>query len=278
MREQQDDRRFLAPQRAGAHTVFMTERDLERAYRERFTRYQRTEQTVDRLFEQASRETHRDKVRFVGVAVPHAPVGRGRMERRAAREIVNTAQSSVNDLLDDGWSDAVELALGGWDVRNRLRRWTHSRRRHDQRVPERIVSVHFDGAIALTFDVDINQPFEVSSPYMEALLASVLSLSRASGQRLLYSGLVEIKVGLVWDDPEQNVWVLPQAHAWRGSSRLDGVPTAQFEPLIATVPLDVDGEAFMVLTRELALDLVNIGGVTRLYALREPETTSAPPR
>lgn len=73
------DDAFVAPQRNGPHTVFMTDRDIERGFRERFQRGVEQEKTLQGYFEQAadalcSYEANPEQGVFLAIAaVPVTP-------------------------------------------------------------------------------------------------------------------------------------------------------------------------------------------------------------
>lgn len=78
------DDAFRAPRRNGPHTVFMTERDIERGFRERFQRGVEQEKTLQGYFEQAADALNPEEGVFLAIAaVPVTPkISAGPVDRK----------------------------------------------------------------------------------------------------------------------------------------------------------------------------------------------------
>lgn len=271
MREQAGgDRSFVAPRRVGAHTEFMTERDLERAYREQFTGRERTEQSLAERFTAASTATGRERVRFVGVMVPHLPASAGRrLTREDAGQIFNGATGMW--MMREMWELLFHTYLPKGAPHPGLRRWTSTSGRINELAYT--ATVHSDGTVTLTLDLDSPEaPQDVSAVEIEAAVVVFAALSSSAARHLGVSGHGEVKASLVWHEASKGgVWVMPQLHPMEHQrTRRDQVtPVATFEPLTATLPLDASRDETLHAVRELAIDLLNAGGVTRLDAIAQ---------
>lgn len=78
------DDAFRAPRRNGSHTVFMTDRDIERGFRERFQRGVEQEKTLQGYFEQAADALNPEEGVFLAIAaVPVTPkISAGPVDRK----------------------------------------------------------------------------------------------------------------------------------------------------------------------------------------------------
>ena len=100
------DDAFRAPWRNGPHTVFMTERDIERGFRERFQRGAEQEKTLQDYFEQAAEALNPEQGVFLAIAaVPVTPkisvssVDRKKLFSISARGRIPTLQLYIKKII-----------------------------------------------------------------------------------------------------------------------------------------------------------------------------------
>jgi hypothetical protein len=125
----------VAPYRDADHTAWMAEHQIERAYRERFTRAQHAQDETDRLFTQALENVLPEQAEpsawFVAVARPERPLPRTTppLAREKAPDLCASARARSRSLSSHRESAAGPLT--GLDVvlsspRPGLRRWVFS--------------------------------------------------------------------------------------------------------------------------------------------------------
>ncbi|MGY0055009.1 nSTAND1 domain-containing NTPase [Streptomyces sp. LZ34] len=98
----EDQQAAVAPYRDRDHTAWMAEHQLERAYRDRFTRAQHADDALQHLFDHAheTATTQQEEVSawFIAVACPERPLPRtaARMTRQDATAIVMAARDRID--------------------------------------------------------------------------------------------------------------------------------------------------------------------------------------
>ena len=261
---------WLAPRRDGSHTVFMSERDLERAYVERFTANGRAEHHLSRLYDERAQAPLGRYVNFVGVAVPHEP----RLHNAHGID-AETAHGVLSDARRQPFYSPSHIP-GGFalpdptsKLRRGLRRWVITET-EERRI--RSVEVHFDGTVALVSKVDGNLTTDTADigkiPCMrvEGAIADLAALITASARRLGLSGYFDVRVGLV-PGPTASMELLAPDYSPVGSA-------SSFEALRATLPGSSSEEAMLVPLRDLARDAVNQFGFDSLTILKEEQAPS----
>lgn len=263
---------FLAPQRNGAHTVFMNEREIERAYRLRFQGALDREHDITALFEETSNALDRENgACLVFVAVPGTP--------RAGGELT---EPHVRPLYDD--IDPARLYggrspfSGAFDVKPGLRSWVL----RDRGKRPRRVTLHTDGtftAIQRLGGWDVGEqgaPYYPTEPNhclsrdVESSVADNFALTRALAEHLDVQGGYTARVGLVGrpDEPLYIRTTEARSNYLLGAEHQEPITT--FRNLtVGFDPLSSDQDMHQTVW-ETCLDIVNQGGVRYLKAIRDP--------
>jgi len=151
-------RATVTPYRDGAHTAWMAEHQIARAYAERMTRAAEWQEAFDELRNWTA-ESYEGRggpgtawLVFVGRPTRSIPRTAPRLDREAAKAIVDTAcrnpvmtyepRVGVLRLLADGLSD-VTVGLNAWVITNRAKEGP-------QMAREVRVELHHDGSFVLT--------------------------------------------------------------------------------------------------------------------------------
>ena len=273
------DSAFVAPRRNGAHTAFMSEREIERAYRERFAVGAEAEAHLRSTYEQtAARLGQDDGVSFVLVALPR--------ERRTDPLQGFDSTTAYSTMANTGTWALLNPAnqTTGWhwrdvDVRRGYRQWVMRSRDGDEQAFWK--AIHEDGSITVAYrlggifkhgrDPDhypIGLPNHCLALHVEHALVDALALVRAWATQREINGAYRVRAGLV-GDPSQPIYV-------RGRGGRGGLlpvensePIFHFHELTEDVDPLADDADFLYAARSLALDLVNQGGVRGLEALAQ---------
>ncbi|MEU3297907.1 ATP-binding protein [Streptomyces longwoodensis] len=154
-----DQQAAVAPYRDRDHTAWMAEHQLERAYRDRFTRAQRAEDETHRLLAHAQETVaaqHKEPAAyFFALARPERPLPRTapRLTREETTAVARAARRQGGDPMRPGPLTSLEIVTG--NPRPGLRRWVLStlllagaREVHTE--------LHHDGTVLLAANVSWN--------------------------------------------------------------------------------------------------------------------------
>ncbi|WP_205327651.1 helix-turn-helix domain-containing protein [Glycomyces sp. YM15] len=268
---------FRAPVRNGADTVWMSERDLEAAYRDRFAERRNAADALDRLYADAAAWTAPSELAWgVAVARPRVPAPlRDKPARDDAANVVGAARGI-------GYRMAQEHQhpLTSVDERNPrpgLRRWV-ARNNKSEAAPwlHAHAGVHFDGAIWITAALGGHkgpnntewQPHEFRAWRLETLVCDLFGLVKAAADH--FGGhSYDVRLGVEWEGSER---LLIAGQDNFGYAYTDGsVPLASYTPVEATVDTDTDEAGIKAQAIEFATDCVNQGGLQFLTAFTEPD-------
>lgn len=268
--------RFGAPVRNGADTRWMTEREIEQAYRSRFENRRRGAQDLDDLYTVAAETLDTHDAWLVAVARP---------ERRT---LDGTKRMTAEDAME--WAGAAEAhyRARGFFVLNRVL--------HNQLVEivgevrprpglrSQIfavengnglglrVSIHDSGAVTLATQLGSqciakrsdgavwSDPEDVFASQLEAAAATLAALVEAQAvKRRWPTTALDLKVGVEWDGPQplQIFDSRPQDKPHNGA----GSELPRYRPVSATWLLDAEGRLPHEHVIDLALDLLNQAGI-----------------
>lgn len=272
------DAAFVAPVRNGPETAFMSEREIERAFRSRFNLRAEREESIQAMYEDAAERLNpRAGTRFVLTAVPsqprHLPV---RPDMRTLYETFADPDSrgfyTRRRPLDIPWS----LAPGR--VRRGLRQWT-SRTRTDNDESWR--AVHEDGTVQAAFRLGgLRAHAEATAPHyprgevnhclsehVEYALVESVALLRQWATQLAVVGGYRVRAGL-FAPPGEPLYVRTPDDFLALMRDVDTAePIYTFYPVTADVdPLD-GMEDLVPVVAEIARDLINQGGVEDLTVI-----------
>jgi hypothetical protein len=263
------DHTFRAPLRDGRDTDFMTEPAIERAYRSRLSRQADATAALDGLYNRVlGPGRYSDNAWFVGVATPvispwHAP----RRLREDTQVLVRDAVSAV-----DSTSDRYFGALGfvAQSLRPTMRGWTAPPNDPTGWHPAH-VTILDDGSVGVSAAAggfrgtgadDRLSAAEMQSTVLESFVADMFALMRTVGEAdgvLSYDVRIEVERLTISQEPLTITSRDSHGYVWH-----TGVTVTEVTPVRATVSL---GDDWRAQARDLALDLVNQGGVSSLFVV-----------
>jgi hypothetical protein len=271
---------FKAPYRNGPDTAWMNERMLEAAYRARFEAKRSAVTSLNELMEMAIEgRPLAERAWMVAVARPSNPVTRNvRLDRAAAAELFETAYTTSFK-----WVSSHVHPLDWLDRNNPrpgLRRWIarFARPGDSTRWREAQAELCDDGTIILASAMgagragantmmDANEiPSDRAETFVSDFFALLWCSSRVTG-----ASVFDVQVDVVWGGPEPVVLRIPDSHL--GGYYLDeehSVPVHSLVPVRAVVDTSPAEAAYVDHLRELALDVVNQGGVQYVHSITDP--------
>jgi hypothetical protein len=268
---------FRARVRNGADSMWMSERDLEAAYRDRFAERRNAADALDRLYEDAAAwAAPTERAWGVAVARPRFPTPlRDKPARDEAANVVGAARGI-------GYRMAQEhrhplTSVDEHNPRPGLRRWIACNK-ESTAAPwlHAYASVHFDGSVTITAALgghkgtnnSERQANEFSSWRVETLACDLFGLVKAAADH--FGGhAYDVRLGVEWGGSER---LLIAGQDNFGYAYTDGsVPLASYTPVEATVDTDTDEAGIKAQAVEFATDCVNQGGLQHLTAFTEPD-------
>lgn len=271
---------FIAPRRNGPHTAFMSDREIERGFRERFQHRDDDERQLQSLYEQTGRAFDPTQgVCMVLAAIPREPVaGLPGLSEAEAQRFTNP-QLCPELIYSNAWA---LLKWEGGRLRKGLRQWI-VREYDSTRFPSRRF-LSDDGTVASSYRLGIaserseqshyfplGQPNHCMSAHVESAVIDFVSLLRTYAAQRQVNGGYRIRAGLVGASGEPiyirtteggTNFLLPEEYA-EPISMFQPV-TVEFDPLAA--PLEM-----LPHVNDLARDLINQGGVQFLKIMAEPK-------
>jgi len=270
---------FGAPIRNDADTVWMKERQIEATYFARFEERRFGSEALDGLYDDvlAGRDID-ERAWLIAVARPRLsdPV-RQRMQRDQARQLLGQAPPWALTFAGRGCIHPLEN-VDLLNPRPGLRRWVapNTATSESQRWREAWMSVHDDGSVTLATAIGGHRGSEgtlpgnrISSSSVEGAVADLMGLLRVMADQH-GGGDYQVRIGIEWAGAER--LVMETVDTFGG--RFDGgsIPLARVTPVRSTVRTDVDSFEFVHQVRDLALDLVNQGGIENLTQITKPQT------
>lgn len=260
---------FRVPRRDGSDTAWLTEPELAQVYRTRFARRAAAEEAVNALYGQTYDVGRRTAAAwFIAVATPTQEAWRQeRRSRQDARDLIESARAAI-----DTASSRYIGALGDadLDVRPSMRGWTAPPSRQVS-WRQTFVTVRDDGSVALAAsagghragaDGSTLPATEVESRALESYVVDMFALMGEVGRA---DGIndYDLMVGVEANSGDPlKIWSLEGGgHLFDTGTTVDRV-----EPVRATVTMTTEVRAQM---RDVALDLVNQGGVSVLHVIAD---------
>lgn len=270
---------FVAPRRNGPHTVFMSDREIERGFRERFQQAEDRERQLQVAFERASHGLNPEQgVCIVMAALPVEHV------RSASPMSEERAHKFINLPVPAGLVFPRAQGRTTWDVggvRKGLRQWlirSEERTAHAYRK-----SLHDDGTVLASYRLGaladgeqaahyypVGQPNHCMSGHVESAVIDFLIALRAHATEQKVNAGYRVRVGLVGSGDEP-IYVRTTQSQTNYLLDVEYVePIHHFEP----VTLDLDPldpvESILPALNDLARDVINQGGVKYLKVMAEP--------
>lgn len=260
---------FRAPFRYGATTGWMSERDLERAYRLRFRRTAELEATLGKLYQATSRHAEHllagemgSGIALVGAAVPVEPQPEVEFSSEQAADRLLAATDLTYAITGIEHSGSYDLGT----VPGLRRLVTPA-----SPVEGVQTSLHFDGSVTLIQKLSAGAiipgyggpvlPADEAEIGVVRLVATLAAMARATGETVSYA----VTIGVRWPDalkalrfskPDRNV-----------TDRHRLIEPVQMVHEVEAFTREVRGDAALEdlrgQARVLALDLLRQGGVDR---------------
>lgn len=274
------DDAFVAPRRNGPHTVFMSDREIERGFRERFQQAEDREGELQAVFERAGQGLNPDD--GVCIVIAALPV---ELVRSATAMTEQEAYEFMNVPVPAGLVYSRAGAHKSWNggrVRKGLRQWrirseeraTHAYRKslHDDGT---VLSIYRLGALTdsqqATPHYPVGQPNHCMSEHIESALIDFSATLRAHASKRHVNAGYQVRVGLVGHSaaPIHIRTTENQTNFLLGVEEME--PIHRFQPV--TYNLDpVDPVDILLPTlNDLARDIINQGGVKHLKVMAEPD-------
>lgn len=254
---------FRAPHRYGATTEWMSDRDLEAAYRRRFRRTSELEELLGRRYGAAERHAaHLSGIQqawVVAAAVPLDAQAEIELTHEAAAERLATAHDLYRALHGrpvDRYVYDLSTAPG---LRRLIAGGPHNRYQ---------IELHFDGGVTLIEQLDdaapaghvggVVAPTDEIEASIARLVATLAATARATGEATTYAA----QVGLVWRQPNGGPLHLGRPHPMMigREYRVLDRPLHEVETSVREVRAGEDVAGLRATARTLALDLLRQGG------------------
>lgn len=277
---------FGAPLRVDADTIWMTERDLEAAYRARFNERRYSEEALDALYSEtgAGRDIEK-RAWLVAVARPRLPQTGVRLSRDDARSVFQKAEYLAPQYAGTQNTHPL-VAVESLNPRPGLRRWVAPYRARNNGQPEwdeAWFSIHNDGAVTLACAVgghlgdsggELLPGHEVQSRGIEAAIGDFMAVVRAAAE-ISQNSEYEFRAGIQFEATEEPLKIITTD----GFGRLYrdvSTPMHRFSPVELTFDARAEHRAFYQTVYELATDLINQGGVLHLQLMDTPDSWTSP--
>ncbi|WP_306525447.1 AlbA family DNA-binding domain-containing protein [Rothia mucilaginosa] len=284
------DDAFVAPQRNGPHTVFMTDRDIERGFRERFQRGVEQEKTLQGYFERAAEALNPEEGVFLAIAaVPVTPVisvdsitsstASGYTHPwaysyfMASHQGEHSKEYQVSTNHTFIWNNGEHVkGMRQWVVRSYALVPEDAKYRKYLHDDGTLVGAYQLGGIQSMSSALAEKPNHCMFTHIEMALIDFFSLLREHAKERRTSGGFHIRVGLVGDTGSSIVLrfidgatkvLLPESYS---------EPIKRFQLVSIFIDPLVPIEDVLPPLRTLALDIVNQGGFQSLQVIAGEES------
>lgn len=276
---------LVAPRRNGPHTVFMSDREIERGFRERFQQAEDRERELQTAFERAGHGINPEQgVCIVMAALPVEPV------RSASPMSEQEVYRFTNLPVPDGLIHPGAQGRKQWDigqVRKGLRQWlirSDERSAHAYRK-----SLHDDGTVLSSYRLGalvdggraapyypVDQPNHCMSRDVEASLIDFLATLRAHATAQRVNAGFRVRVGLLGSDAEPIYVRTTEGYTNYLLDADHGEPIHHFEPVTSDLDPLEPVESILPTLNDLAQDIINQGGVKHLQVMAELDEQTKP--
>lgn len=287
------DDAFRAPRRNGSHTVFMTDRDIERGFRERFQRGVEQEKTLQGYFEQATEALNPEEGVFLAIAaVPVSPkISAGSVDRDKA--IQHTTPRAYSYLMASQrgscskeekietefnfiWSQGECVkGMRQWVIRN-LPQTTAGKYRKYLHDDGTLLGAYQLGGVynesAPSGQYPVGKPNHCRSKDIESALIDFFSLLREHAKERRTSGGFHIRVGLVGNANSPILVRTIDRFRQALTEESYSEPVKRFQPVSTFIDPLAPIEDILPPLRALALDIVNQGGIQNLQVIDGEES------
>lgn len=266
------DNAFVAPRRNGPHTVYMSDREIERGFRERFQHVDDRERLLQDRYERACEALRPEDGVFLAVAaVPYEQVT-GREATRVERvyEYVRKPLLPVRSGLkaEKNWWPGGEIKKGLHQWVIRASKGVHWKFRKFVCDDATVLGAYQLGLLVTDEDRSDRHPVGLTNHCravdVQTAVIDCVTLLRSHAEERQAHGGFRMRAGLVGIAGEPIVIREDDDWAWRLRDADDMEPIMRFQPI--TIELDplVEIEELLPVINDLARDLVSQGGVEYL--------------
>jgi hypothetical protein len=274
---------FGAPIRNDADTAWMTERQIESAYRTRLEERRRAAEALTDLYDEAETNwTTGAQAWLIAVAHPRLPVTA--TTRPTREDAAAMFAAAVPDALL--WASRAGIHplenVDRLNPRPGLRRWIAVNERNDKRSEWRSAwaALHHDGSVSLAASIGGHRdgqdstasPNTVDGGAIECAIADFMALIRAASAHL-HTGEYDVRVGIEggYDFGISGPILIRGTdnfgHPFDGNS----LELHRYSPVDLTVVADASALDYYWQVHDLARDCINQGGLTHVRLIRPPE-------
>lgn len=288
------DDAFRAPWRNGPHTVFMTERDIERGFRERFQRGVEQEKTLQGYFEQAAEALNPEEGVFLAIAaVPVTPrisadpipsgIASGCTRPWAYSYLMASHQGEHSKEYQVSTSHTFIWNTGEYVTG--MRQWvvrSYALAPEDAKYRKYL---HNDGTLVGAYQLGgvynkpsasnqypVGKPNHCRSKDIESALIDFFSLLREHAKERRTSGGFHIRVGLVGNANSPILVRTFDGFRRALTEESYSEPIKRFQPVSTFIDPLAPIEDVLPPLRTLALDIVNQGGIQNLQVIAGEES------
>lgn len=287
------DDAFRAPRRNGPYTVFMTERDIERGFRERSQRGVEQEKTLQGYFEQAADALNPEQGVFLAIAaVPVTPkISAGPVDRRTAIQHINpwaysylmasrrgscSKEEKIETEFNFIWNQGEHVkGMRRWVIRN-LPQTTGGKYRKYLHDDGTLLGAYQLGGVynkaSASNQYPVGNPNHCRSKDIESALIDFFSLLREHAKERRVSGGFHIRVGLVGDASSPILVRTFNGFMQVLTDESYSEPIKRFQPVSTFIDPLAPIEDVLPPLRTLALDIVNQGGIQSLQIIAGEES------
>ncbi|MFG1888064.1 helix-turn-helix domain-containing protein [Micromonospora sp. NPDC049051] len=285
---QQD--RVGVPYRSGAETDWMRERDIERAYADRFGRRSAESKRLAELVDETTEQLDLSKAWVVAAARPTAPLAaisapptRQDVQKLMQDALGRTLHVLPYEMTGDRWIPSHELGDSVHNPRVGLRRWV-MRVAPVKGDPDLSVYVHVefhhDGSLVMAFEAEgwgtralPDDQHQVVCTMVEGFASDFVALVDVYARSLGGQAPLMYRAEIRRDDPGKPLVAIDLGrHGGFTSGRYEQVPGSgrvrRFVPVFGEVPVVADTEVLRDVARELAGDILSQFGVARFILFR----------
>lgn len=272
------DDAFVAPRRNGPHTVYMSDREIERGFRERFQHADDQERLLQDRYERACEGLSPEDGVFLAVAaIPYEAVSaQGPSSKQRVLEYVSNSHMPELHRQASGHSwwtlGEIKKGLRQWVLRNNRSSWGKFRHcLYDDATVLASYRVTLEGSL-YSVKTAINEDLRnhCLSEDIEAAIIDFLTLLRSHAQERKAFGGFRIRAGLVG---YSQLPIYIRATENYGNRPLDveySEPIVRFQPITTEFDPLADADELVPIINDLALDIINQGGVQYLQVMAEP--------
>lgn len=270
---------FVAPRRNGSHTEFMSDREIERGFRERFQCKDDQERLLQDCFDRASQALNPEKGVFLAIAaVPLEPTI-SRTPPQEDRVSKFKFQQLIQELLHSpdrysSWNEGeMKKGMRQWVLRNgqgyqaAFRKFLYD----DSTVLGAYQLGILDNRETQREYYLVGLPNQCLSGHIELALVDFITLLRNHAQERQANGGFRIRAGLVGRKEEPIIIRTTNNTDNPMREERYSEPIIRFQPVTTELDPLASISDILPIANDLALDLINQGGIRNLQIMAEPE-------